>query len=116
MRLALLAVVLAFLATTVSAAPRSIRFKVVNQSPYVIDAVNVTAPSSAKWGDNLLVNGALKPGASAVLALTGECGTYDLRFLATKGVQYLVESESFCTDDDVVVIGAREVKKSTPKN
>jgi hypothetical protein len=116
MRVALTAVGVVVLTTSAFAAPRSIRFKVVNNSPHVIEAVNVAVPSSPRWGDNLLVRGSLKPGASAVIELVGECGTYDLRFVATKGVQYLVESESFCADDDVVVVGAHEVKKSSPHN
>lgn len=103
-------------ATSVHAAPRSIRFKVINRSRHVIEAANIVPSATAQWGANLLAKGALKPNMSAVLEFTGECGTYDLRFVAEKGVHYFVESESFCAHDDVVTIGAHDVKKSAPNN
>ena len=93
-----------------AAAKTSIRFKAVNTSPYVIRAVYVSSTSQSDWGANLLST-PLQPNHSVKLRFAGDCGTYDLRFVADKGVEFLVDEEQFCDDDDIVTVGAQAVTR-----
>jgi hypothetical protein len=106
------------------------RFLVVNESPYVIEAVYASRPRVATWGSNLIDRRVLKPGSSAVLDLAEGCGVYDLRFVAPDGIEFLEDEVPFCGDDaeeaaaaasggspqgreDVVRLGADVVTKTT---
>ncbi len=96
----------------VAAQRAAIRFKVVNATPDEIVAVYACPTGAAQWGPNLLTRGPLAPGQRRVLAIAGECGLYDLRLVAPGGKEYMDEELTFCEDDDVVTIGAGELKKA----
>ncbi len=66
------------------------------------------------WGENLLKGRTLGPGEFAVLRFSGDCGAYDLRFVAERGTEFLVDEEPFCDDDDVVTVAGRAVTKVAP--
>ncbi len=96
----------------VEAQRAAIRFKVVNATADEIVAVYACPTGAAQWGPNLLTRGPLAPGQRRILALTGDCGLYDLRLVAPGGKEYMDEELTFCEDDDVVTIGAGELKKA----
>jgi hypothetical protein len=96
--------------------PRRIRVKLVNASPHTIHQVFASRSETPSWGDNLLTKGPIRPGSRAVVRFAGDCGAYDLRFVAEKGAELLEDDVDFCDDDDVVTIGADRIdrRKTTP--
>ena len=95
-------------------AKTSIRFKLVNASPHTIRAAYVSAADKGQWGDSLLNGAPLPPGQSVTLVITGDCGSYDVRFVTDKKVEFLDEDVQFCDDDDVVTIDKSGIAKAKP--
>ncbi len=75
-----------------------LRVLLVNSGPHKILAAYACAPSAAHWGDNLLTVRALQPEQQTLLELKGGCGTYNLRFVADDGIEYLEDEVAFCND------------------
>ena len=94
-------------------AKTSIRFKLVNTSPNTIRAAYVSAADKGQWGDNLMKT-ALPSGQSVTLVFGGDCGSYDVRFVTDKKVEFLDEDVQFCDDDDVVTIDKNRIAKTKP--
>jgi len=109
-----IALSLAASAAHVEAQPRktSIRFRMWNSSEHVIEAVHISPSTESRWGRNLIQR-PVKPGQKFVLSIPGGCGTYDLRFVAPDGIEYIREAVAFCDDDEVVRIGGRALRKLT---
>jgi serine protease Do len=97
-------------------AAKGIRVRLVNASAHTIHRVFASRSGTPSWGSNLLKRGPMRPGARASIRLAGDCGTYDLRFVAEKGVELLEDEIEFCDDNDVVTVGAETVgrKKASP--
>ena len=108
----------------VDGAPPS-RFTAVNRSPYVIRAVYACPPRSPSWGANLIDGKALPPGQEVALELKDGCGTYDLRFVADDGIEFLEDGVAFCGADgaaaatprpddreDVITIGRDDLART----
>ena len=111
----MLATVLLMTTTQVGAEPpRKIRVRLVNASPHTIHQVFASRSGTPSWGANLLANGPIRPGSRAVVRFAGDCGTYDLRFLADKGTELMEEEVEFCDDDDVVTVGADRIDRRKP--
>jgi hypothetical protein len=94
-----------------SAAERVIRFELDNRTGGEIRAVYITPSKSPKWGENLLKSGALTTGKTLSLSFNGECGLYDVRLVAPGGREYMDEEVSFCEENDVLTVGATEIRK-----
>jgi hypothetical protein len=90
----------------------SVRFKMWNSSEHVIEAVHISPTTETRWGKNLIKN-PVKPGQKFVLLIPGGCGTYDMRFIAPDGIEYIRDAVQFCEDDHVVRIGGRALRKMT---
>jgi len=48
---------------------------------------------------------------STLLSFKGDGGTCDLRFVVEKGTEFLEDEIEFCTDDDIVTIGAHTLQE-----
>jgi hypothetical protein len=103
------------------------RFTAVNGSPYVIRAVYACSPRSPSWGVNLIEGKTLPPGRQIAVELKQGCGTYDLRFVADDGIEFLEDGVPFCgataeeagaqsaapgDRDDVVTLGKDSLAKA----
>jgi hypothetical protein len=110
----ILATVLLMTAQAGVETPGKIRVRLVNASPHTIHQVFASRSDTSRWGANLLANGPLRPGSRAVVGFAGDCGTYDLRFVAEKGTELLEEEVDFCDHDDVVTIGSDRVHRKKP--
>jgi hypothetical protein len=88
----------------------AIRFHMWNSSEHVIQEVYVSPASDQRWGKNLLKH-AVAPGQKFALAIPGGCGTYDVRFVAPDGIEYIQDAVHFCEDDDVVRISKRTLRR-----
>jgi serine protease Do len=104
------------LVTTQAAAepPRKIIVRLVNASRHTIHEVFASRSGTPNWGGNLLKSGPIRPGSRRVVRFAGDCGTYDLRFVAEKGTELLEDEIDFCDDDDVVTIGADGIDRRKP--
>jgi len=90
----------------------SIRVKVVNAVGHRIERVYASPSDAPTWGEELLKGHLIKTGDTTIIHLKDGCGTYDLRFVASEGVEYMDEDVRFCEDDDVVTLHKGAVKKS----
>lgn len=77
---------------------RPIRVLLVNSGPYVIRAAYASPPLSPLWGENLLPAKRLDPAQQMLVELADGCGTYNLRFVADDGIEYLEDEIAFCTE------------------
>ena len=110
----MLATVLLLTAQAGAAPARTIRVRLVNASPHTIEEVFASRSDTPSWGATLLANGPLRPGGRAFVRFVGDCGTYDLRFLAQKGTELMEEEVEFCDDDDIVTIGGDRIRRRKP--
>lgn len=94
------------------AADRAIRFELSNKTGGEIRAVYITPSKSPKWGENLLKSGSLASDSTLSLSFNGECGLYDVRLVAPGGREYLDDEVSFCEENDVLTVGATEMRKA----
>lgn len=94
------------------AAERAIRFELSNKTGGEIRAVYITPSKSPKWGENLLKNGSVAAGKTLSLSFAGECGLYDVRLVAPGGREYLDDEVAFCEENDVLMVGATEMRKA----
>ena len=94
------------------AADRAIRFELENKTGSEIRAVYITPSKSPTWGENLLKSGILTSGKALPLSFNGECGLYDVRLVAPGGREYMDEEVSFCEENDVLIVGATEMRKA----
>ena len=103
----------ALLAATQAATepPKKIRVRIVNASAHTVQQVFASRSGTSAWGENLLARGPIRPGARAVVRFSGDCGTYDLRFVAEKGAELLEDEIEFCDDDDVVTIRSDRIDR-----
>ena len=68
------------------------------------------------WGTNRLQGRTLAPGESVALEIAGECGPYDVRFVADGGMELEGEEVELCPADGswlVIVLGARGLDITT---
>jgi len=100
------------IASVSAQAKTSVRFKMWNSSEHVIEAVYISPVAETRWGKNL-IKSAVRPGQKFALLIPGGCGTYDMRFVAPDGVEYIRDAVQFCEDDHVVRIGGRALRKMT---
>jgi len=85
----------------------SIEFRVVNHSSHVIHRIYVSPSRNPQWGENLLKGLPLSKRGEVALQLAGTCGTFDLRFVADEGIEYLDDEVDLCDRHDLVTIGER---------
>ncbi len=109
----LVPVLLAVAVSSTPAQAAEINFKLVNSSDQVITAVFVSRSRTPKWGPDLLRGAPLKPGGEIALSFSGDCGLYDLRLKAKKGVEFLADEEHFCADGDVVTVKDQALSKQS---
>jgi hypothetical protein len=87
------------------------KFEVVNGSPQHIRAVHVSPSRSPQWGPNLLAK-ALAPGERATVNVAGECGRYDVRLVAEKGMEFIEDEVELCADGDVLDVAKESLTRS----
>ena len=88
----------------------------VNASPRLIREAYVARSTERGWGANRLLGRTLAPGASISLEISGECGPYDVRFVADAGVELEAEEVELCPADGswlVIVLRKRGLDITT---
>lgn len=88
----------------------SFHLNLVNTGRHTISAFQASPTKSADWGANLLSN-PLGPKQQATVTIAGDCGQFDIRFVAEKGTRLHDDDVSLC-DGDSLTIGDRTVKKN----
>lgn len=102
-----------------------IALRLVNAGRRVIREVYVSPSHSPSWGPNLLARKAragdepsgsarkdvgstappaLTAGQRSDVALSGECGRFDVRLVAENGAEFLEDGLELCADDNVLTI------------
>jgi hypothetical protein len=94
------------------ATSRSIRLDIANETDTAILEVYVTPSKSPGWGSNLLREGPLERSRRTTLSFQGACGLYDVRLVAPGGREYMDDEVSLCGEQDVLTVGAVEIKKT----
>lgn len=92
------------------------RLEGVNASPRLIREAYVARSTERGWGANRLQGRPLAPGGSISLEISGECGPYDVRFVADAGVELEAEEVELCPADGswlVIVLRRRGLDITT---